>query len=552
MHDAVLGRLAEGARADRARTAPTWHVDRASAWHRCAASKDELVAEGDPFELPDFMPNRTSLVAFAEGAASLEAWQQPGMPASGFVDVRSVTRQDFRQPPRRYIAAFRDPAGRVVLPTPWGTYIPESARPPRGFFVRLPAMPMVAPWAAVRTWGEMREAFDQMGLDFDSVLAPLVDELRPWEGRRRRRRRRLVMPTRIGLIGFPIPAIVGGPATVMHWQALRLPSLIEASGKGLPDLRPTGANLWRVDKREVFGGPKAIVWLKSENWHIEQASSRGALAPAARGRRVLLIGTGALGSLLGEALVRLGVEDVTVLDHDRFYGGNLARHTLTADDVEDRKAPAVMSRLSAARPTARISGGPEGFPAMTDEGVAAATACDVVVDTTGSDEVIDALSRHDWGRRMTFFSVALSADAEKLFVYCESGERLDAAAFWRWFGPIAEEERVRTGPLPMEGIGCWHPVMPARWDRVLALVGMAVPWLEARMQRDVPVPGDGRRLGARGSHDVRAVVGRSALWRAARGRGPRRPAGCVRARRQCGDGRGAASDTTRRIVTAPS
>jgi voltage-gated potassium channel Kch len=486
MHDAVLGRLAKVPEPAHPAGRLAWHLDRAKAWIE-AASKGELVADGDPFELPDYLPH-DSLVAFAESDASFEAWQEPVMPVAGFVDLRQVWRQDRRAGQRRYAAAFRDGTGRQVLPSPWGTYFPESANPPRGFFVRLPAMPVIAPWAAIRTWGEMRAAFEQLGLDFDGVLAPLVDELRHYEGRRKRRRRRTVIPTRIGLIGFPVPAVVGGPAKVIHWQALQLPTLTEGSGRGLPGMRPTRANLWRADRRDVFASPTPIYWLKSENWHVEQASSRGALAPAARGCRVLLVGAGAVGSMLGEALVRLGVSDVTVVDPDRFYGGNLVRHTLTADDVEERKAAVVASRLSAASPAARVRGAVANFPDLKDDLAEAAAACDVVIDTTGSDEVMDALGRTSWNHRTTFFSISLAADAERMFAFASSGDTIDVEAFWRWFTPIAEDERVRTGPLPMEGIGCWHPVMPARWDRVLALVGMVVPWMETRMLRDVPTP----------------------------------------------------------------
>jgi hypothetical protein len=483
MHDAVLGRLAKVPEPPTAASRLRWHLERARAWV-LAASRDELRSPGDPFELPDFHPG-VDLVAFAENGPSLETWMRPETGISGFVDLRYERRRPSRVGYKRFVASFREADGRVIRDSPWGTYLPEPTVPARGFWLRLPGVPVVQPWAAIRTWGELREAFRTVGNDFDELVAPLIRELRPGTGRKHRKRARRLSPTRVGLLGFPIPSLVGGPLVQMHWQAFEIPPLTEGTTRAVPGYRPTERNLRAIDQRDVFGGARSIKWLRSENWDLSQISSRGSLAPGARGHRLLVIGAGTLGSLVAEALVRLGMRDVLVLDPDFLRGGNLVRHTLTVAEVDEAKALVLADRLAATHPSVRARGFLGSFSSVPEDIRVLVSECDVVLDTTGSDDVIGALGEQAWTDPVTFISISLAADALKLFAYARRGLSFDASGFWAWFGPIGEAERTRTPESPMEGAGCWHPVMPARWDRILVLAGLVVPWIEKCLAQEM-------------------------------------------------------------------
>lgn len=37
--------------------------------------------------------------------------------------------------------------------------------------------------------------------------------------------------------------------------------------------------------------------------------------------------------------------------------------------------------------------------------------------------------------------------------------------------------------MPMKGIGCWHPVFPARIDDIWMLASAGVKWIEASLSR---------------------------------------------------------------------
>ena len=55
----------------------------------------------------------------------------------------------------------------------------------------------------------------------------------------------------------------------------------------------------------MLAGSAPIEWLASENWDLAQMVSRGSLPATIINQHVLLIGGGALGSIICEVLVRL-------------------------------------------------------------------------------------------------------------------------------------------------------------------------------------------------------------------------------------------------------
>ena len=88
------------------------------------------------------------------------------------------------------------------------------------------------------------------------------------------------------------------------------------------------------------------------------ASDLGARSPHATklaARRVLLIGTGAIGSVLAEQLARVGVGEITLVDRDVLEPGNLARHACTMRHVGRPKALAVAQLVREAHPYAAVN-----------------------------------------------------------------------------------------------------------------------------------------------------------------------------------------------------
>jgi NAD(P)-dependent dehydrogenase (short-subunit alcohol dehydrogenase family) len=336
-------------------------------------------------------------------------------------------------------------------------------------WLRLPKVPVLRPWQAPATWGELRAIAACQGIDLD-------------EGLRRTARRIRDGREHVALIGFPIPRTVGEPASQMHWQALRLPAL--SRDQQLPNGRRSGeAGLWQNDRRTVFAPDQRIDWLPSENWNPAEVATRGRFPDAVATQHVVVIGAGALGSAIAELLVRAGVSRLTLVDDDVLQAGNLVRHTLGLPDLLRSKASAIADRLNLSNPNARVDALVESFP-PSDSDQPQLQAADVVIDTTGANAVVASLAEFPWGRPRLFASVSLGLGARRMYLYTARAAAFPNTDFRRLVDPlVAEDHEQFEGELPWGGIGCWHPVFPARGDDVWLLAAAAVKRIVGAIER---------------------------------------------------------------------
>lgn len=450
-----------------------WHVQRALDWLN-AAAHGTLAPSGEPFELPHFPGAVTSgtTVAYTEGPVSFARWQTVAE-TSGIVEFAAVPGnatvrvvKHFYGPgtPARAPSLHLDAARRKrVLDPRWGQAL-EAAKVERvGLWVRLPAPPTLPPWQASATWGELRAACRAQGVDIDAEMQAAAGALR--DGYKH-----------IMLVGFPIPEHWNGADVQMHWQALRLPYLSWGT-KTAKGFRPGQEHGYRRrDRLDILADATPIEWLDSENWGARQISTRGQLPRDLRTQTVGIIGAGAIGSAVAELLVRGGVADLTLVDGDVLEAGNLVRHTLLLSDVGTSKARALAERLRWAVPHVTVAAINGRFPHLTAADSERLRGCDLIVDCTAQDEVAYHMGRFEWGGPKHFVSISLGLFARSLYYFSTHGTHFPHDAFVAAVAPWLEDERGRYAneELPREGLGCWHPVFPARTDDVWLLAAVAV------------------------------------------------------------------------------
>jgi hypothetical protein len=262
----------------------------------------------------------------------------------------------------------------------------------------------------------------------------------------------------------------------MWWQPIELPQLY-GRGRSIPGnsaFRGNERGYWEADRSGPLADESKIKWWEGQNWHADQLGTRGHLDADLTSQMTLIIGAGALGSTIAELLVRGGMQHIALIDGDVLAAGNLVRHTLTSDDVGIAKVRALASRLSAAVPTARVIGHRAGFPDYPVEAEVDVEAANLIIDTTGDDDVITALGNHSWVRERTFVSVSVSFAAERLFLFLARGSSFPAGDFRRLSGPWVALDQAAGLVLPWQGIGCWHPAFPARAHEIWQLAATAV------------------------------------------------------------------------------
>jgi len=437
-----------------------WHFERAHEW-LVQASNGRLVEEGDPFELPDCpISNVKYQLAFDENQETYNAWMSLKDKAgfvllSQFINSWLVTR------------LFLSSTQKELIKPDWGTAITDSGdTAKKAIWIRLDSLPVLSPWGAPTTWGQLRQLCTDQGFDLDMHLRTLINNIRDGDEH----------PL---LIGFPIPKMVGESPYQFHWLTLSLPIL--SYGKLVPNgFRPNEQGYWHRDRNSLLTNTTSLNWVESENWNDEQLTSRGRLPISLFTKKFALIGVGALGSAISEMLVRGGVRNLALVDPDILTAGNLVRHTLTMIDINKNKARALADRLNLINPHAKIHAIRSNFPSLEGEELRIIEDSEVIIDCTASNEVLHTLNAFAKNGDGMIFSFSIGFRSSRLYCFAVQQNKYNDSMFHKNFEPWQEKEskEISSEGFPREGIGCWHPVFPARSDDIWIMASTIMKYIE--------------------------------------------------------------------------
>ncbi|MBD8127131.1 MULTISPECIES: ThiF family adenylyltransferase [Erwiniaceae] len=427
----------------------SWRLSRLLFWID-AAAQENLATTGDAVELPAF-PNQLpfTVIGFSEETDDLPFWASKtgewGFASStGLPGARGT----------RFLREFFDKKGNLIRATKWSPFMRKGARTTDAVWSVLPTLPVLAPWQAPRTWQELSHCFAQCGLSLTDLFSDV--------GRAVRALRKQRAPGLL-LLGFPLENKIGDAPARIHWLALRLAGLSNTMTKR-PGFRPTERNRRAWDREQPLS-QEPIRWLRTQNWAADQLRTRGEAANDIRSKKVLIIGAGSLGSMIAENLMRIGVVSLGILDADILQTGNLSRHALTMTSVGHNKASALVEHLNRILPDASARSFSCAFPPECEVAKRSLRQYDVIIDCTGDDGVLKALAAFDWQSEKIFISLAMTWRAEGLFAFAASETTFPVTDASSRFAASASPE-IDMDEARIEGIGCWHPVFPARADDV--------------------------------------------------------------------------------------
>ncbi len=447
----------------------SWYFQRALSWLKAAAS-GTLVADGDPFELPVFVPVGPTIytIASCESAETFKTWQACAVQWGTAEIVTVGPRQAHTYAVRRFFS----PGDDELLAYDWGVTIADSAASPsRAVWMRCGGLPVLSPYQAPLTWGELRLALDRIGGTLDPPLRDTVDLVR--DGK-----------PHLLILGFPVSPVVGGPFGQMHWQPMLLP-VVSYGIEHAPGFRPNREGYWRRDRSELFRDRDKIDWQISENWHPRETARRGRLTDVLTEQTPLVIGGGAIGGVVSELLLRAGVSKLVLIDDDRLSQANLCRHVLGVSAIGEHKARALAHGFNESLAHVTVRSICEKFPPLGEDDRHAVDACDLILDCTGDDATLYELNQYPWGREHLFCSISLSYGAKRVYVFTSRASQFPIQAFRQELTPWIQQDTPEFDALSLaaDGIGCWHPAFPARIDSVWMLAAAAVRRLEEAMIR---------------------------------------------------------------------
>jgi hypothetical protein len=450
-------------------------VRRARAWLEAAAC-GALLQTGDHYELPVF-PSVSSgkdhlAVVFSEGEDNLARFHTAGVEIglAELVEIPSLTGRRFA------VLAWTDLKDRVFARPRWGEAILEATDKRLAAWLLLPSAPVLPPWQAPVTWGELRRAIPGHRARLDEPLRRLAPRFRDQNGS-------------LLLVGFPIPERVGEPARELHWQPIEMPQFAPAQmrkrrdkrGPFLPGFRDNALGRWQYVRQGPLADWRRLTWRAAENWHPDRIGARGRIDMTVRLARIAVIGVGAVGSLVAELLVRMGAEDLVLVDDETLAIGNLARHRLRMDALGESKASALAEKLNITSPHARVRAHPDDLPWGAEEARRLLEDRQMVLDCTGENPVLAALAACRWDEPKLFASISLGRASRRLYFFSARGTTFPVHDFDAQLRPWLDEDARATADqdLVWEGAGCWHPLSPARCDDIFMLGAAAVRLLEA-------------------------------------------------------------------------
>ena len=464
----------------------SWYGERAVLWVRNAA-EDTLVSTGDLFELPDFSPKILELFAFNEDPVSFMQWEDCTSRA-GYATIRK--KENPGAAPVLFVTSFLSEDKESVYRPCWSNaaFVNEnSSGEELAIWIKLERPPYVNHSQAPMTYSEMQEACLAQEVHFYNTIKQFAPKLRDGS-------------PHLVLFGFPVSKRIGEPPDEIVWQAMRLPTLSFQnkvnpkfqSGKktkiarrdlGVPcGFRPNETGWWQNDMQSILSPDKELEWIKSENWGDHCILSRGQYSQNLCRKRIAMIGSGSLGSALSELLVRGGAHQLCCIDGDIVLQGNLCRHSLTMQELGQHKSVALARRLSSINPHARISSS-DNYLRLNSDGstLPDLSPFNVVIDTTGSDQVIELLAQTADKKRL-ILSASVGLGAKRLYVCMFQKANPTIAHFFELISPYFTKDQEECGlalsELPREGIGCWHPLFPATASDMWMAAGVTQKALE--------------------------------------------------------------------------
>lgn len=442
-----------------------YHVKRAISWLELAA-KGQLVADDEPFELPEFTLSNVLEMqfAFSEDIVTFMQWESTDC-RYGIAELDVYKSEPFVY----YVKQFKSLNGNIEHYTQWGKHLSKTniSPPINAPWILLKQPPVINEWQAPETLGDLIDACKSQHIDIMNVLKNVVSKIR--DGKRH-----------LLLLGFPIPKIFGGEPEIVFWKALYLP-VVSYGKKTAKGFRTNQQGWWLRDKNEVLTRKTKLDWIISENWNQQEISQRGKMNDFLLRKKMLLVGAGCIGASIAEILVRSGVYNLTIVDYDIFEVGNLARHVLNLNNIGELKEVSLCNYLNSLNPHANVEiindtlSSNEDLKTNID-----LDKYDIIIDCTGENSVLEIFQSTTFKKQHIIVSISVGLGAKRLYITLMNGNTFNFNSFFELISPYLQSEKTLYNDynLPRNGIGCWHPTFPGRSDDIWIAAATSVKALE--------------------------------------------------------------------------
>ncbi len=227
--------------------------------------------------------------------------------------------------------------------------------------------------------------------------------------------------------GHPVVIVIGAPMRRGHDGILRLHfsawELLDDTIDGLKNALPDSLDTEKISaiRKRIAELTLNIFEVAKINWcrifedrdEIVLRRDQNSASRAWFGKRVLVLGCGALGSISAELVARAGCSSITLVDNDVVTPGVLVRQNYTRSDIGRSKVEALKSRLQQIRPGLEVIAiNLDGYFVAYDEKVMATV--DIIIDSSANNLMHQRMER-DWMklpcRHVQYAAIEIDASA---------------------------------------------------------------------------------------------------------------------------------------------
>lgn len=271
-------------------------------------------------------------------------------------------------------------------------------------------------------------------------------------------------------LGYYIP--VNDKKKEVHWDLVLLPQ----------------ENYSRKRVREPFyQKEQTILWDYTYNCHYQRFFGRGKFEDDICSLKILVIGTGAIGSAVAEILARGGALHLDIADFDFVAPGNICRSSFAFADVNNSKVNSLQTRLRAISPFIEVnichsfevtSPASPKYKDIKNE----LASYDLIFDCTANNQVLHTLNSFQFGEpEIIYLSITNKAE-ELLFLFShDSPDLMDRRNQW-----LTLMEKEYEVPEFWEGTGCWHPTFEAAAFDIQPLLFSALRHWNGMVKKQIP------------------------------------------------------------------
>ena len=275
--------------------------------------------------------------------------------------------------------------------------------------------------------------------------------------------------------GEIIPLIIGYriPSGDLHWEMI----ILKAGDLPIYGVKKSNKN-WTTSLDEE----KSIAWGNTHNIGYDYFFGRGKLSDKITNGRILLIGFGAVGSMVANTLVRGGCKNLCIVDFDKKYPENICRSEYTLSPLVCSKTEDLREQLYAISPYVEIpvfdidlklllQNTPEKIREFED----IFNSYDFVFDCTTDNDLLYLISQ--LSLKNNLFSISISNKAAQLVCACE-GNRYKFSR--TQFNKVLEYDIDDLH----DPVGCWSPTFKASYNDIALLVQMMLKHINLKLENN--------------------------------------------------------------------